>query len=122
MISTFWISRRGMVSTSTDSSPAGRPDMPATVDQRQRATRAQRAQVGQGEAPRVQAGSGGVGGHRGVLKRRDGRQIVDDAGLAGRQNLVLRHLDQEGSAHWRRCDGCAIRWDYDFVKLRGRSV
>ena len=68
-------------------------DLTATVDQRQHAVRAQRAQVGGRNAGDVQR-TGGVRRNQGVRQGRNGRQIVDDAGHASVHQLLLAHLDQ----------------------------
>src|SRR5690606_8074385 len=88
---------------------------------RQAAVGAQRAQVGQRQAAGVQAGAGGVGRHRRVLQSRDGGQVVDQAGLAGRQDLFLRNLDDRG----RRVGGATTdtrTGDDDFADFSGLGV
>src|SRR5690606_5064924 len=71
-------------------------DVAATVHQGQGAARAERAQVGELEAAVVQVGAGGVRRNQRVRQGRDGGQIVDDARLAGRQQVFALYLDQRG--------------------------
>ena len=91
-------------------------DVAAAVNQRQRTARAQRAQVRQRQAARVQNACGRVRRNLRVHQRRDGRQIVDDRVLTGRQQGFAADLDQGGGSRDRIATDTRTS-DDDFVNL-----
>ena len=96
-------------------------DVATAINQRQGAPSAQRTQIRKRQAADIQAGTRGVRRHLRVLKRRDRGQIVDHAGLAGGQDLVLRHLD-EGSRRIGRAAPDARAGDDDLADFGSLSV